>query len=348
MRKQSIKTSSLAVAMAVFSSVAAMGQQSASKSIDWTKEFTDRVELHGYAQGGYSYDDAGGKSTSTFNLKRTLFWAKARITDRFSFMFMHDFSSVVQEYYLDYRFSKDKAFSMRLGQFKHSYSLENPLSPTMLELIDVYSQAVLFLAGEGPDPLNGVNYGRDLGMMVYGDLFDDHIHYELALMNGQGINRKDGNSDKDVIARLEYKPIDGLRLVATAQKGRGHAVGTAAWNPGVQVGDDYRRDRYSIGAEWKSDACNVRAEWLGGKDGDVGSMGGYVTASVPVAKGLDVVASADYYDRNTNMDYYQTNLTGGIQYWFYKKCRLQLQYTRCMSHFTDDYNWLQAQVQVAF
>jgi len=348
MRKQSFKSSSLAVALAVFSSVAAMGQRSDGQSIDWLKELTNRIEVHGYAQGGYSYDDNHKQTNSTFNLKRTLFWAKARVTDRFSFLFMHDFSSVVQEYYLDYRFSNDKSLNVRLGQFKHSYSMENPLSPTMLELIDVYSQAVLFLAGEGPDPLNGVNYGRDLGMMVYGDLFNNKIHYELALMNGQGINRKDLNSDKDLIVHLEYKPTEHFRVVGTAQKGRGHAVGTAAWNPGVKQGDNYRRDRVSLGAEWKSKELNVRAEYLGGKDGDVDSYGGYVTASVPIAEGLDIVASADYYDRNTDMDYYQTNLTGGIQYWFYKKCRLQLQYTRCLSHFSDDYNWLQAQVQVAF
>ncbi len=347
MREQRFKTIFLAVAMAIFSSVAAMGQQSDNKSIDWMKELTNRIELHGYAQGGYSYDDISG-SNSTFNLKRTLFWAKARVTDRFSFLFMHDFSSVVQEYYLDYRFSNDKSLSVRLGQFKHSYSMENPLSPTMLELIDVYSQAVLYLAGEGPDPLNGVNYGRDRGLMGEGDLFDNHVHYELALMNGQGINRKDGNSDKDVIVRLEYKPTDNLRIVGSAQKGRGHAVGTAAWNPGIAVGDNYRRDRVSLGAEWKSSDFNVRAEYLGGKDGDVGSYGGYVTGSVPVAKNLDIVASADYFNRNTDMDYEQISLTGGIQYWFFKKCRLQLQYTRAMREFANNYNWVQAQVQVAF
>ena len=226
--------------------------------------------------------------------------------------------------------------------------MENPLSPTQLELIDVYSQAVLFLAGEGPDPLNGANYGRDLGMMIYGDLLKGKLHYELAVMNGQGINRKDGNSDKDLIAKLEVKPINELRLVASAQKGRGHAVGTAAWNPDIKVGDDYRRDRISVGAEWKSPALSVRTEYLAGKDGDVCSRGAYLTTCVPVAKNLDLVASADYYDHNTDMDYSQTNGTVGMQYWFYKKCRLQLQYTRCWSKFQNDYNWLQAQVQVAF
>ena len=92
----------LAVAMAVFSSTAAMGQQQSDtktdKTIDWMKEITSRVTFNGYAQGGYSYSDAGGKTTTDFNLKRTLLWAKARITDRWSFLFMHDFSSVVPRY----------------------------------------------------------------------------------------------------------------------------------------------------------------------------------------------------------------------------------------------------------
>ena len=349
----------LCVALSVLSRTAAMGQQQQADKIDWMKEITSRITLNGYAQGGYSYSDANGKTTSDFNLKRTLLWAKARITDRWSFLFMHDFSSVVQEFYTDFRISNDNALSVRLGQFKHSYTLENPLSPTMLELVDVYSQAVLYLAGEGPDPLFGANYGRDMGLMLYGNLFKDKLHYEIAVMNGQGINRRDGNSDKDVILRLEYKPIPELRLVASGQKGRGHAMGEAAWNPDVKKGDDYRRDRYSIGAEWKSGLyapgkykearpVSVRAEWLGGKDGQVGSMGGYVTTAIPIYKGIDAVASLDYYDRNTDLKYRQTQATAGLQYWFYKKCRLQLQYTRTWSKFQQDYNWIQGQMQVAF
>ena len=44
----------LAVALAVFSSVAAMGQQKSSET-DWMKDFTSRITLNGYAQGGWSY-----------------------------------------------------------------------------------------------------------------------------------------------------------------------------------------------------------------------------------------------------------------------------------------------------
>ena len=352
----------LAVALAVFSSVAAMGQQKSDSDIDWMKDFTSRITFNGYAQGGWSYQDPNDVKTNSYNLKRTLLWAKARITDRWSFLFMHDFSSVVQEFYTDYRITNDKSLTVRLGQFKHSYTMENPLSPTMLELIDVYSQAVLYLAGEGPDPLNGVNYGRDQGLMVYGDLADNVIHYELALMSGQGINRKDANNQKDFIAKLELKPMPGFRVVGSGYLGTGNAVGKAAWNPDIKVGENYKRNRYSVGAEYKTEAysegkfkearpASIRAEWLGGQDGEVGSRGGYVTTCIPVYDALDVVASGETFDRNTKVDGWdQTNLTLGLQYWFYKKCRLQLQYTRCLcgDNLGKDYNWLQTQVQVAF
>ena len=351
----------LTVMIALGSGLVASAQQKSSE-IDWTKDFASRITLNGYAQGGWSYQDANDKPQNAYNLKRTLLWAKARITDRWSFMFMHDFSSVVQEYYTDYRVTKGNELTVRFGQFKHSYTMENPMSPTQLELVDVYSQAVLYLAGEGPDPLNGVNYGRDMGLEVYGDLANGVLHYNLGLMSGQGINRKDQNNQKDFIAKLELRPIDGFRVVASGYLGTGCAVGTAAWNPEINVGDNYKRNRYSVGAEYKTQPytgskykearpASIRAEWLGGQDGNVGSRGGYVTTCIPVVDALDIVASGETFDRNTKVEGWdQTNLTVGLQYWFYKKCRMQLQYTRCMcgDMIGKDYNWVQAQMQVAF
>lgn len=363
MRKLTIKMRTLAMLLAVFSSCAAMGQQSNVQENNWMKDLTSRITLNGYAQAGWSYQNPNGVTTNAYNLKRTLLWAKARITDRWSFLFMHDFSSVVQEFYTDYGVTNDPSLTVRLGQFKHSYTMENPLSPTALELIDVYSQAVLYLAGEGPDPLNGVNYGRDMGLMVFGDLAKGKLHYELALMSGQGINRKDENNQKDFIAKLEVRPVTGLRVVASGYLGTGHALAEAKWNPDVKKGENYKRNRYSVGAEYKTHAyspakykearpASVRMEWLGGQDGSVGSRGGYITTTVPVADALDLVGSAETFNRNTKIDGWdQTNLTLGMQYWFYKKCRLQLQYTRCLCGekiSSQDYNWLQAQVQVAF
>ncbi len=329
-----------------------------SANPSWVTKLTEKVEVHGYAQAGYTWKNQDGSNSNTFDIKRALFWAKANVTDRWSFLFMHDFSSVVQEFYTDYRFSRGKEFSVRVGQFKNSYSMQNPLSPTKLDLIDCYSQSVVYLAGCGSDPLNGVQYGRDLGIMLFGDVFNDKLHYEFAVMNGSGINVKDNNNHKDIIGKLEYRIKPNMRVVATGQLGKGHALEESKYCPDIKKGEDYTRNRWSLGAEWKEHAegvdywknrtAQVQAEVLGGRDGNNNSIGAYVTACVPVWKGLDVIASADYFNYNTSLDMNQMNFVGGVQYWFYKTCRIQLQYTNANPAQGNHYGNLQAQVQVAF
>lgn len=324
----------------------------------WVKTLKERIELHGYAQAGYTWRHEDGAHTHTFDLKRALFWAKANVTDRWSFLFMHDFCSEVQEYYTDYRFLKGKQLNARFGQFKTSLTMQNPLSPTKLELIDCYSQGVLYLTGCGTDPLYGVQYGRDLGLMVYGDVLKDKVHYEIAVMNGSGINSKDTNKHKDVIGKVEFRPMPNLRFVATGQWGRGHALETSPYCPEIEKGTDYKRNRWSLGAEWKGHTegvdywknrtAQVQAEVLGGQDGGTHSIGGYVTACMPVWKGLDAIASVDYFNYNTDMDMWQTNCVMGLQYWFYKTCRVQVQYTHAIRAEEGNYGYLQTQVQVAF
>ena len=328
MRKLSFYKATLAVVLAVFSSTAAMGQseQKQESEIDWLKDATERVQLHGYAQGGFNYKHQNGEDNATFELKRILFWANAQLTDRWSFLFMHDFSSVVQEYYTDYRISNNKALTVRLGQFKNALSYENPLSPTSMEAIDVYSEAVTFLTGCGSDPLLGVQYGRDLGLAIFGETNNGKLRYEAQVMNGQGINKKDGNKEKDFIGRLEFRPVKGLNLVATGQIGRGHAIEKSLYNPDIQKGDNYKRNRWTVGFDYKSPQFNVHGEYLEGKDGNVTSRGAYVTGNVPLGKGVDFVGSYDFFNFNTSLGMDQHKAIAGFQYWFYKKCRFQVQY----------------------
>ena len=324
MQQPFFKRVTLAVLLAVFSSTAAMGQ--GKEDSDLLKELAERVQLHGYAQGGFNYTHKAGEDTPTFELKRVLFWANAQITDRWSFLFMHDFSSVVQEFYTDYRFTRNKALTVRLGQFKNGLSLENPLSPTAMEAIDVYSEGVTYLTGCGSDPLLGVQYGRDLGLAIFGETNDGKLRYELEVMNGQGINKKDGNKEKDFIARLEYRPTKGLNLVATGQLGRGHAIANSLYNPEIHEGDNYKRNRWTVGFDYKSDDFNIHGEYLEGKDGSATSRGAYVTGAVPVGKGVELVGSYDFFNFNTSLGMDQHKAIAGVQYWFYKKCRVQLQY----------------------
>ena len=377
-----IKTT-LAVSLAIFSSTAAMGQELAvaqisessnsqehtmlrkavgEKAPEWVKDISDRINLHGYAQAGYTYSHQGGQNKNTFDLKRVLFWAEAKITDRWSFLFMHVFSSVVQEYYTGYRLTRNKALTVRFGQFKNGLSLENPLSPTAMEAIDVYSEAVTFLTGCGSDPLLGVQYGRDLGLSLFGETNDGKFRYELDVMNGQGINKKDGNNFKDIITRFEYRPVEGLNIVTTGQFGRGHAINASLYNPTIALGQDYKRHRCTIGADYKSKAFNVHGEYLNGWDGDAHSWGAYLTGAVPLArfgapelgKRLELVASYDFFNFNTDLGMDQHKAIGGLQYWFYKKCRMQVQYVYKNAYTAGDQfvhganHGIQCQLQVRF
>ena len=91
MRKKSFMLRTLAAGLAVFSSVAAMGQSEP----DWLQDVSDRIQLHGYAQGGFNYTHTDDADVNSFELKRTLFWANAQITDRVSFNDLDEEADIV-------------------------------------------------------------------------------------------------------------------------------------------------------------------------------------------------------------------------------------------------------------
>ena len=184
MKKNHLERFATAALLMLWGCLPTMGQDGGEAG-KWQEELSSRITLNGYAQGGFEWQDPNGAPTNSFVMKRVLVWAKARVTDRWSFLIMHNFSGELLEYYTDFRISQDKSLNFRIGQFKNSFSMENPMSPASVELIEVCSQPVTWMAGSA-DPLFGPSTGRDLGMILYGNLFNDYLYYELAIMNGQG------------------------------------------------------------------------------------------------------------------------------------------------------------------
>ena len=90
------------------------------------------------------------------------------------------------------------------------------------------------------------------------ELFKEHLYYELAMMQGSGINRRDRNNQKDLLGRLDFRPVENWRIVVTGQLGTGNAVAASKYNPSIQIGENYTRNRWSAGAEWKSHASYTR------------------------------------------------------------------------------------------
>ena len=158
----------------------------------------ERISLAGYAQVGYTYDDAGEKGQQYLRSSNAPYsWHAARLPTNGRATSCT--ASPIPERY--WKLIRNTWFcpqlTARIGQFKTMYTIENPMSPCFVELINCYSQAVNYLAGiNGSDPPYGSNSGRDMGILIYGDLFKKKLSYNLAVMNGQGINLKDKNNQK--------------------------------------------------------------------------------------------------------------------------------------------------------
>ena len=121
--------------------------------------------------------------------------------------------------------------------------------------------------------------------------------------------------------------VKGLNLVATGQIGRGHAVAASLYNPTIQQGQDYKRNRWTVGFDYKSPQFKLHGEYLEGYDADAVSRGAYVTGSVPLGTPkLEFVGGYDFFNFNTDLGMDQHKAVAGLQYWFFGKCRVQAQY----------------------
>ena len=71
---------------------------------DVVNTLKDRISLSGYAQVGYTYDDAGEGTSNTFDIKRVIFMARGKITDKWSAYFMYSFANTgkILEAYTEY------------------------------------------------------------------------------------------------------------------------------------------------------------------------------------------------------------------------------------------------------
>ena len=113
------------------------------------------------------------------------------------------------------------------------------------------------IAGTGVTENGVANGGRDQGLQIQGDLFpapsDGHryLHYQLQVMNGQGINSADKNKRKDFIGTIQFQPIKNL------------FIGVFGWNGNYVTpnGLELERKRWAAGLKYEHNAWTVRAEY---------------------------------------------------------------------------------------
>lgn len=309
------------------------GEQNEKRESAVLSFLKERVYVTGYAQLGYqydSYDMSKGKSFNQFNLYRAMLIARVEPVRKLYVGFMGDVSRFdMHELFVEYR--PFEAFGLKFGQYKTPFTIESNMSPAVTEIIRG-AQAVYYLAGvDGSDACFGPGAGRDLGLMASGAFLkvgsDSHnlFEYSVGVFSGEPMNTRETNNFKDLSAMLAVSPVKGLKFVGSCYFGHSTSKTDNIYGAFL-AGETYRRTRWSAGVDFRYGPLYVRSEYLEGYDDSVHSRGAYLTATGKVWKGLDVIASADYLDRNIAVSDWQCNYILGLQWNIAYRCRIQLQY----------------------
>lgn len=281
----------------------------------WDKILNALPRISGYAQIRYDYSDVAD-GASTFQLRRVRVSLDGNISKKIDYKLQSELTSFkLLDAYFSYKpFTQ---FKVRVGQFKLPFSIENTdYGPTSFELID-YPMALSYLVGYNEDMGDEVikAAGRDLGFKFYGSFLNDLIGYDLGVFNGAGLNVKDNNKSKDVVARLSIRPLSGLLI-----------SGSYMWG---EYGANYvKRERWGAGICYDKGAWLARSEYIGGRTGEVISDGVYVMAGYRFCKNFMAVARYDRFSWNTDSRSATTDesYTAGLLWQPVKYLRLQANY----------------------
>lgn len=323
-----------------------------------------KLTLFGYAQTQFDMTKTGPETKNSFSMTRIILMANAELTRKLSFFLMVDVASTqapkhLHEYYAQYAFMPE--LKVRVGQFKTPYTLENIISPTLLGTVNL-NEGTRYMAGIAGDPLYGNYVGRDLGAMITGDAIkarDGHyyLNYSVGVFNGAGMNLRDNNKHKDVVAMLNVLPTKDITLSGSFIIGKGNAQADDMFGT-IAQGTDYTRNRWSVGAEAKWKPLKLRTEYMGGKNGDIKNRAFYAELWCRLFRNFDIVLDYDYLDKNTALSkdareampaWTRTNnYLVGLQYWVYKACRISTQFIFSDRNIgPDTKSWL-TQFQIAF
>ncbi len=290
-----------------------------TKTSTWDKILTRLPEISGYVQTGCEWSE----SSSTFFIKRVRLNLAGALAPKLDYREKVEFCSPkIVDAYVRYRpFGQ---LNFQLGEFKLPFSIENTEYPPLKYEFVEYPLSLRRLMGF--NDLCGLSAtGRDMGAMLYGSFFKRRdfsvVSYNFGVFNGEGLNVKDQNKSKDVVARLTLRPAAGLQIAGS-------------WYWGEYGADYLKRVRYGAGACYDRGPLVVRAEWicgttgLPGGAGELDSDGWYAACGWRATRTLMPAVRYDTFREDASASASrQTNYTAGLLWQPVKFLRCQLNYT---------------------
>lgn len=320
-------------------------------------DYASAPKFGGYFIGKYSYSDhyneaKGRHDDDGFSQRFIRVYVDGTILGDFKYRIqvqLNNSAFHMKDYFVEW--SHWKELAVKVGQYKRAFTFENPYNPWDVGTGD-YAQISRQLAGIGDKDGNVANGGRDQGLQLSGDLFpskkDGHrfVHYQLQMMNGQGINTGDANAHKDFLGTLQVQPVKDL------------FIGVFGWTGDYvnSAGVTTDRNRWAAAVKYEHNDWTVRAEYahaqglLANYQGEGKADGWYATVGVPCTPWLKVYGKYDAYRSQKTWQSMKTIYSIAPNFQIHKNLLMQVQYNhvhdRNLTH--KDYNELWAEMYVRF
>ncbi len=352
MKKAILAIACAALVMPAFATETEAAAPAAEKS-GWEKAIAKLPKVSGYLQTGWNYTSNKNTSSSSFQAKRLRLIMDGNVASNISFRLQIEaFNGIagstngngqknIQVMDAFATWSIKPEFKVRAGQFYTPLSYENyDISPATLETVD-FSNIVYRMACRNPYEYNFVDYGRDLGVMFMGDLFDSgegfrYLHYDVALTNGSIPCKDDSNKSKDIYLSATVRPFKHFNFKATYNWGEYESK----LNGAVSSGNHHQKmNRFVAGAWYNNpEGLLVRGEYgfVKSPNGLVDETGAYVIAGYHVGKWLPVVRWDMYKDdvNKTSAGANYNRILVGLTYQVCNNFKLQANYGHFM--YNDD------------
>ena len=374
----------LVVLMMGFSATASAEEQEVQnaqqekKTLVELPQWVKNIKFSGYAMLQYQGEDKEGSHSNTFNLRLARFILDGKIGD-------FDWRAQIQgtnatgpgqptvqlvDLYAEWR--KYPEFKVRAGQFKRAFTFENPTNP-ITQGWRGYADAINKLSAFGDRTGERSSGGRDIGIQLSGDLFPNAngrrvFHYQIGVYNGEGVNQKDMDNRKDIIAGVWVMPIKGLRIGAFGWTGsRGEMVDSKLIDPVTKqpMTRSVEKNRYALSAEYDKDEYTFRAEYIHSQGWGAKSPGNnvreiyyengdkadgwYVFGIVPLIKGkLHAKARYQTYRNKKEWGSSVNQIECGLNYYFTKNLELHAENSRVNDRNLAKHNYNLVDVELDF
>ena len=183
----------------------------------------DNFKVSGYIMSQYQYNSQENAKSNSFNIRMGRLIIDAvplkNWSARVQFQYNGNTTNLGNSFRMVDAYAEWQKYEfarIKVGQFKRAFTLENPMNPINQGFMS-FGQNINKLAGFVDRNGAHSSNGRDIGVQLQGDFLKNTegrnlMHYQIAVYNGQGINTKDVDHQKDVVGGIWFMPVKGMRL----------------------------------------------------------------------------------------------------------------------------------------